>query len=100
MVSTPSEKYEISWDDIWKNKRCLKPPTSHALSSSGPCVEGSDVVPHKAPEDSKGKSEHLGKSWKIHESPGGNLMVPIERTLDFRRNPSTTDQLGNKSPGS
>ena len=41
---------------------------SHApLSSSRPCVEGSDVVPHKAPEDSLGASLKILGSWKIYE---------------------------------
>jgi hypothetical protein len=35
----PSEKYEfVSWDDdipnIWKNKECSNPPTSHDVSRS------------------------------------------------------------------
>jgi hypothetical protein len=35
-LTYPSEKYEfVSWDDdipnIWKNKKCPKPPTSHHI---------------------------------------------------------------------
>ena len=36
----PSEKYDfVSWDDgipnIWKNKKCSKPPTSHCVFFNG-----------------------------------------------------------------
>ena len=75
VVSTPLKKKSVGMiiPNIWKNKKCFKPPTSFCI------VRGSSVHHPSIPQDQRSKKTH-GKTepqcrsgYWMGQVPSGNL---------------------------